>query len=241
MALVAAQQEATGLGHNTVEPEHLLLGLLGGAGLASATLAGMGISADDTRRVVARRRAPAPRSVASPPLGSRTKEAIDEANRERSTLGDEELSTAHLLLGLLGTGNAVEVLRELGGEPDALRAALIERRPWPAESGGPGLRAGLVQQQPAGAAGASPSVALAGVEPEASPAAGGAAHCPSCGTELTLQWRPVTATPEDPAGSSLGPLVLIAVRCAVCGVTLAVLPTPEARDGAGAMGWTGGG
>ncbi|HWG72895.1 MAG TPA: lysine--tRNA ligase [Acidimicrobiales bacterium] len=149
--LGAAQTEAAVLGHNTVEPEHLLVGLLASpGGAAAAVLAAAGASEEAARQLLVRRRPPVNRSVTSPPMSSRAKEAVQEANRERSRLGDAELGTAHLLLGLLSprTGGALDVLADMGIEPAALRDDLLARRPWPVEGGGPSQRTALLNQQP---------------------------------------------------------------------------------------------
>ena len=63
--LAAAQQEATGLRHDFLGTEHILLGLLQGEGVAARVLRAEGIDADEVRRAVAERIGTGP----SVPLG----------------------------------------------------------------------------------------------------------------------------------------------------------------------------
>lgn len=98
------------------------------AGHAEA-LATIGIDVDEIRR-----RADAsfgsgrfvfPRPAYSP----RAKDALIRSLSEAETLGDQDIDTQHVLLGLLadGEGRAVTALRALGADPAQLRAALLSR------------------------------------------------------------------------------------------------------------------
>jgi ATP-dependent Clp protease ATP-binding subunit ClpC len=69
----------------------------------------------------ARRRSPFTRAA---------KRALELSLREAQALGDNFIGAEHVLLGLVADerAGAVAILRELGAEPEALRAAVLARR-----------------------------------------------------------------------------------------------------------------
>jgi hypothetical protein len=113
-----AQREATRLGHNYLGTEHLLLGLLAeGEGVAARVLDAVGVSAKAVRRSVEDIIGRGSSVRGGPiPLTPRAKKVLDLAVREARAMGDEEVATEHLLLGLVreGEGVAAQVLADLG-------------------------------------------------------------------------------------------------------------------------------
>jgi ATP-dependent Clp protease ATP-binding subunit ClpC len=117
-ALVYAQEEARGLGHNYVGTEHLLLGLLReGEGLASRILGELGV---DSGKVKSQVEALVGRGNFSYSEGfgytPRTKRVMELSFYEARNLGHNYVGTEHLLLALIreGEGVAARILKDLG-------------------------------------------------------------------------------------------------------------------------------
>ncbi len=131
-AAVTAQQR----GHATVEPWHLLLALLDtGGSTAAGLLRAVGANPADVRRAAARaiENLPSARgaSVAEPNVARELANALNAAEQIARPLGDEYVSTEHLLAGLARAGGAVsKTLREAGATEEHLVAA------FPAVRGG---------------------------------------------------------------------------------------------------------
>ncbi|WP_213454772.1 ATP-dependent chaperone ClpB [Rhizomonospora bruguierae] len=127
---------ATQRGHATVEPWHLLLSLLDtGGSLAGALLRAVGANPADIRRAAARALENLPTvrgsSVAEPSLAREFANAVGAAEQIARPLGDEYISTEHLLAALARVGGAVaKVLKEAGATEENLVAA------FPAVRGG---------------------------------------------------------------------------------------------------------
>jgi ATP-dependent Clp protease ATP-binding subunit ClpB len=121
-------------GHATVEPWHLLLSLLDtGGSTAPALLRAVGANPADVRRVAVRavEQLPSARgsSMAEPSLSREFVNALGEADLIAKPLGDEYVSTEHLLAGLARVGGVVgTTLREAGATEEALVAAFPEVR-----------------------------------------------------------------------------------------------------------------
>src|ERR671921_2067214 len=121
-------------GHATVEPWHLLLALLDtGGSTAPALLRAVGANPADLRRAAARavEQIPSARgsSLAEPSLSREFVNAIGEAELLAKPLGDEYVSTEHLLSGLARVGGAVgKSLRDSGATEEALVAAFPQVR-----------------------------------------------------------------------------------------------------------------
>jgi ATP-dependent Clp protease ATP-binding subunit ClpA len=104
--------------HNYVGTEHLLLALVEeGGGLAARTLLSRGVTPERVREriveIVKRGERPVPgRSEYVPRMRAALGLAVEEARR----LGHAELTTGHMLLGLLGAGQGIgaRILAELG-------------------------------------------------------------------------------------------------------------------------------
>ncbi|MFI7545635.1 ATP-dependent chaperone ClpB [Actinoplanes sp. NPDC049599] len=127
--ITGAVADANQRGHATVEPWHLLLSLLDtGGSTASALLRAVGANPADVRRAAVRavEQQPSARgsSTAEPSLSREFVNAIGEAELIAKPLGDEYVSTEHLLAGLARVGGAVgKVLRDVGATEETLVAA----------------------------------------------------------------------------------------------------------------------
>jgi ATP-dependent Clp protease ATP-binding subunit ClpB len=143
-ALQAAQRLADERRNPQTTPEHLLAVLLEqGEGIVSPVLRKLGVEPAAVRQALQTRLQSLPTvsraSAQTEPAGGSTELAsvLRAAESEMRELGDEYVSTEHLLLALAGaaTGTspgagsgAGEVLRELGADHDALLRALGEVR-----------------------------------------------------------------------------------------------------------------
>jgi ATP-dependent Clp protease ATP-binding subunit ClpB len=136
-AMAAAVRRASTDGHPQVEPAHLLAALLDQTdGVAPALLGAVGASVADlaagTERILHGLPRASGSSVSSPNLGRATYQALSAAGDLAHELGDEYVSTEHLLIGLAGggksgkgaTGPVAEALTAAGATRDALLAAL---------------------------------------------------------------------------------------------------------------------
>ncbi|GIF08052.1 ATP-dependent chaperone ClpB [Actinoplanes siamensis] len=121
-------------GHATVEPWHMLLALLDTAGsTAPALLRAVGANPADVRRSAARavEQLPSARgsSTAEPSLSREFVNAIGEAELIAKPIGDEYVSTEHLLAGLARVGGAVgQALKAAGATEESLVAAFPQVR-----------------------------------------------------------------------------------------------------------------
>ncbi|UFU06065.1 ATP-dependent chaperone ClpB [Ruania halotolerans] len=133
-AVAAAVQAATRAGHAQLEPVHLLGALLDQTdGVAVALLGAVGADrghlADQAQGMAATLPAAAGASVTQPRMSRAMLTAIEAAEGEAKALGDEYVSTEHLLLGLAKDSAGVgEALRSAGASRDQLLAALPQVR-----------------------------------------------------------------------------------------------------------------
>ncbi|MEE6271764.1 ATP-dependent chaperone ClpB [Georgenia wangjunii] len=129
-AIAAAIQSASAAGNPALEPVHLLAALLAqDGGVASGLLDAVGADrravAERTRAAVAALPNASGASVAQPQTSRAMMNVITQAGEEATALGDEYVSTEHLLLGLArSTGPAGDILRTAGAGRDALASAL---------------------------------------------------------------------------------------------------------------------
>ncbi|TML23289.1 MAG: AAA family ATPase, partial [Actinobacteria bacterium] len=132
--ITSAVASATQRGHATVEPWHLLLALLDtGGSTATALLRAAGANPADLRRAAIRAVENQPSaqgaSVAEPNISREFANAINAAEQIARPLGDEYVSTEHLLAGLAQVGGAVSAaLRTAGATEQALVAAFPQVR-----------------------------------------------------------------------------------------------------------------
>ncbi|TQS40998.1 ATP-dependent chaperone ClpB [Cryptosporangium phraense] len=132
--LATALSAASEAGHATMEPAHLLISLLDVDGsTAPALLRAVGASPENlrTRATTALKRMPSASgaSVAQPQIARAALNAIEAAERIAKPLGDEYVSTEHLLAGLAKAGGEVsDWLRSVGAGEDALVSAFTAVR-----------------------------------------------------------------------------------------------------------------
>jgi len=129
-AITEALQSATASGNPQLVPAHVLAALLAqGSGVAGALLDAVGVDRRDLSARVASALATLPKAsgtaVAQPAASRAMLTVISTAGDEARALGDEYVSTEHLLLGLAADGGAAgEALRGVGATRDALAGAL---------------------------------------------------------------------------------------------------------------------
>jgi ClpA/ClpB-like protein/ClpX C4-type zinc finger protein len=130
--VVLAQEEARLLNHPYIGSEHTLLGLLAeGHGVGAQALVSLGVTMETARAKVV---ALVGRGERVPsghiPFTPQAKRALEGALREALHLGDHEIGTEHLLLGLIreGDSTAARTLEELEVDLDAVRARVVDIR-----------------------------------------------------------------------------------------------------------------
>jgi ATP-dependent Clp protease ATP-binding subunit ClpB len=127
-AITAAQRLAVDRGHAGLEPLHLLMALLDqGDGIAAPLLQAVGADPVDVRAKTdaALRRMPSVRgsTVAAPAPSRELLRVLNAASEQAGALGDEYVSTEHLLVGLAGAGGDTgAVLGSAGATPESLLA-----------------------------------------------------------------------------------------------------------------------
>jgi ATP-dependent Clp protease ATP-binding subunit ClpB len=133
-ALSDAVRRTTVLGNPSVEPVHLLAALLGQPeGTARPLLSAVGADPDVLQRsadgAAARLSSAAGPTVAQPSLSRPLYQVIEIAGQRAQELGDDYVSTEHLLVGLATVASpAREVLSGVGATPDALLEAFQKVR-----------------------------------------------------------------------------------------------------------------
>jgi ATP-dependent Clp protease ATP-binding subunit ClpA len=102
-SVVAAQEEARGLGHNYIGTEHVLLGLLSEPeSLAARALGPLGISLAGAREEVAAKVGTGSKPMKGHiPFTPRAKKVLELALREALQLHHNYIGTEHILLGLI--------------------------------------------------------------------------------------------------------------------------------------------
>jgi len=132
-ALTAALQAASAGGNPEIRPAHLLMALLSQTdGIAGPLLEAVGVSPSairaDTQRLLDR--LPSSSGATSQPQLSRESlAAINAAQRLAVEMGDEYVSTEHLMVGLAeGDSDTAKLLTAAGAAPQALREAFVKVR-----------------------------------------------------------------------------------------------------------------
>jgi len=133
-ALSGAVRRATADGNPHVDPLHLLAALLELSGGTAAPLL-RAVGADpaavlaDTGDRLAKLPTVSGTTVSAPDMSRPLLAAITTAGKRAGELGDEYISTEHLLVGLAADGGAAaDVLRKAGAKPDTLLAAFEQIR-----------------------------------------------------------------------------------------------------------------
>ena len=130
--LFFSRYEAASLGRLEIAPEHVLLGVIRGAGdAARAMFQTAGIDHDDAHAVIASANAPR-QEVIEPvqvPFQQSTKTLFLLAAEEADRLGHEKIATVHVVLALLRDGGvAASYLTGRGMTLDSVRAAAAGHR-----------------------------------------------------------------------------------------------------------------
>jgi len=133
-AIAAAIQQATADGNPQVEPVHLLLALLQQPdGMIRPVFERVGADPNQVRREAAALQQKLPQThgaAASRPDGSRQLlSVLNTAEELAREMGDDYLSTEHLLVGLAtGNGPLAKALQQAGATPEALTDAIRQLR-----------------------------------------------------------------------------------------------------------------
>ena len=127
-AIAAAQRAAEAREQQIIEPAHLLVALLEAReGIVEPLFdkAGADVAALRTAAGIAVDRLPVVRGASQQHASAAFRDVINHAGREAERLGDEYVSTEHLVLGLVGEpSSARDALTAAGVTPDALMTAL---------------------------------------------------------------------------------------------------------------------
>src|SRR5216684_3096243 len=128
MSLTLAQEEAERSHHSYIGTEHLLLGLLRvQQGTAYRVLNDLGVDIVTVREVIKSVLGRNERILIQSIIPtSRVKKVIELSFEEARRMGDNEVDTAHILLGLIieGEGIAAHVLTDLGATLEKVRPAI---------------------------------------------------------------------------------------------------------------------
>ncbi len=127
-AIAAAQTSAEARQQQIIEPAHLLVALLDAReGIVEPLLdkAGADVAALRTAANAAVDRLPVVRGASQQHASAAFRDVVNYAGREAERLGDEYVSTEHLVLGLVGApSSARDALTAAGVTPEALMTAL---------------------------------------------------------------------------------------------------------------------
>jgi ATP-dependent Clp protease ATP-binding subunit ClpA len=132
--LVVAQDEARNLNHHFIGPEHLLLGLMQGDGIAAQALGQFGVGVAEVRAKVAAKGGSARADLrgSKVPFSPQAKKALEMSLREALKLGHNYIGTEHLVLGVLratdekGAGDTAAPPHLLGVTAAEIRARVLE-------------------------------------------------------------------------------------------------------------------
>jgi len=124
-----AREEGLSLGHTTLEPEHLLLGVMREGGNASKVLGELGMTLKGLRRQVAEivgHDGGLPKNETAA-LTSQARRVMDLASSEARSLGRSAIAPDHILLAIIreGDGVAYRILQQLTGDADMLRWRIL--------------------------------------------------------------------------------------------------------------------
>ena len=128
--LVLAQEEARMLEQPYVGTEHLLLGLIReGEGIAAQALRRLDVTYEEALlKIKSLAEQELPPAAGHIPFTPRAKRVLEGALRETLQLGQNYISTEHLLLGIIREGNgvAMQALEQMGATADSVREAVEE-------------------------------------------------------------------------------------------------------------------
>jgi ATP-dependent Clp protease ATP-binding subunit ClpC len=123
-AMASARNEAQDLGHASLEPEHVLLGILEGGGSALRILMETGVDTDRLLEDLLSQIEADPDATQGPQsIGPRAHKALLLAMEESSHLQRDWVGTEHILLGVIGEGGpSSKVLARHGAVAESIRA-----------------------------------------------------------------------------------------------------------------------
>ncbi|WP_279103580.1 ATP-dependent chaperone ClpB [Gordonia paraffinivorans] len=132
-ALSAAVQAAAGAGNPDVRPAHILVALLDQSdGIASPLLKAVGVDPSNVRaqaQALVDRMPTVAQASSTPQLSRESIAAITAAQQLAVELGDEYVSTEHVMVGLAtGDSDVAKLLHNAGATPQALREAFVAVR-----------------------------------------------------------------------------------------------------------------
>ncbi len=130
-AIVISEEEARNLNDSFIRPEHVLLGLMQGDGLAAKALGQLGVSLEEARAKVASGAARAKTGArgSKVPFSPQAKRALEMSLREALRLGHNYIGTEHLALGVLRVADDGTVMHVLGVGADEVRRRVLEVMP----------------------------------------------------------------------------------------------------------------
>jgi ATP-dependent Clp protease ATP-binding subunit ClpA len=131
--VVLAQHEARTLGHDHVGTEHILLGLLGEEeGVARQVLLSLDVTLDEVRAQVAGIVGQGETlATGQIPFTPRAKKVLELALREALSLGQNDIGTEHVLLGLARESHGVanQILLDHGVDAAKIRDKIVRLLP----------------------------------------------------------------------------------------------------------------
>jgi ATP-dependent Clp protease ATP-binding subunit ClpB len=132
-ALTSALQAATAAGNPQIVPAHLLMALLTqNDGIAAPLLEAVGVEPATIRSETQRlldRLPTVTGTTTQPQLSREALSALNEAQQLATELGDEYVSTEHVMVGLAtGDSDVAKLLTGRGASPQALREAFVKVR-----------------------------------------------------------------------------------------------------------------
>ena len=136
--LARAEAEARRLDHDWIGTEHLALALAADEdGEAGRILRRLGVDATTLDAELSEIIGPGGGARGAPRLTPRTRRVIERAVEERMRLGDAEIGTGHLLLGLLREpeGIGAHLLARAGAEHDVVRQEVLRSVEWRGAAG----------------------------------------------------------------------------------------------------------
>ena len=129
--VVLAQDEARALRHNSIGPEHILLGLLREEeGVAAQVLGSLQINLDQVRAQIVLIVGEGDEvKTGQIPFSPRAKKVLELALREALHLGHNYIGTEHILLGLAreDEGVAARILLDFDAEAETIRREVISK------------------------------------------------------------------------------------------------------------------
>ena len=132
-ALTAALQAASSAGNPEIRPAHLLMALLTQTdGIAGPLLEAVGVDPATVRtqdQALLDRLPTSSGATSQPQLSRESLAAINTAQQLATEMGDEYVSTEHLMVGLAtGDSDVAKLLTNAGAAPQALRDAFVKVR-----------------------------------------------------------------------------------------------------------------